>query len=79
MDAACLQDWVLKTGWQALLNKRSASWRALPKSDTRDLTQDLAIALMLQNPTLIKRPVLVHSGQISVGFSERDYQKLLPA
>lgn len=77
LSAELLAGWCARLGYQQLLNKRSTSWRQLPESRKNDLDETRAIALMLETPTLIKRPVLLIRGQPHVGFSATQYQQLL--
>jgi Spx/MgsR family transcriptional regulator len=60
-------------GWEKLLNKASTTWRELDEGVKANLTETLAIALMVEHPTLIKRPVFDMSGKIVSGF--RDAEK----
>jgi Spx/MgsR family transcriptional regulator len=76
VDAMQLSDWCAQLGWEALLNRRSTSWRQLDAADRSELNSDKAQRLMRQIPTLIKRPVLVTDNQVSVGFSASLYQSL---
>ncbi|MDO6562675.1 ArsC family reductase [Amphritea sp. 1_MG-2023] len=73
-----LREWVSALGWEALLNKRSTSWRALSDEIKTNIDEAAAIREMLATPTLIKRPVLSHDGSLLVGFKESDYGTLLP-
>ena len=75
LDAARLDAWVDKLGWQVLLNKASTSFRALPDSDRQDLDAKKAKALMLANPTMIKRPVLDLGRRLLVGFKPDIYER----
>ena len=68
-----IQGWLNAVSWEALLNKRSTSWRQLDDPRKEQLNQANAIALMLDNPTLIKRPVLDDGTVCLVGFKEADY------
>lgn len=68
--------WVKSVGWETLLNTRGTTWRQLPDKKKENVDETRAIDLMLANPTLIKRPVLVHDKQVHVGFKPADYQKL---
>lgn len=72
-----LDAWVEKLGWEVLLNKASTSFRALPDGDKKDLTAKKAKALMLANPTMIKRPVLDLGDSLLVGFKPDLYEKRL--
>src|SRR5579872_5046341 len=68
LDKARLKNWVDALGWEKLLNKSSATFRDLPEPVKQGLTQAKAVALMLENPTMIKRPVLETGGGLLVGF-----------
>jgi len=71
-----VSEWARAVGWEILLNRRGQSWRKLNDADKKDIDACRAIALMLQEPTLIKRPVLQHRDTLHVGFSEADYKML---
>jgi len=68
LDGAALQRWLAAVGWETLLNRRGTTWRKLPDSDTQNVDATSAEALMLANPTLIKRPVFDLDGDYAVGF-----------
>ena len=72
-----LDAWVREVGWQVLLNKASTSFRALPEAQRQDLTESKARALMLDNPTMIKRPVLDLGDRLLVGFKPDIYEREL--
>lgn len=77
VDAGTLQAWCEQVGWETLLNRRGTTWRKLPEADREGLDEQVAIALMQANTSLIKRPVLVRgSGDILVGFDEKAYATL---
>lgn len=77
VDAALLQDWVRQAGWEKLLNRQGTTWRKLP-DDVKQKTdnQGAALALMLANPSIIKRPVLELEGHIHIGFDADVYAQL---
>ncbi|MGB5246361.1 MAG: arsenate reductase [Woeseia sp.] len=77
-DAAMLKRWDKALGWEALLNKRSLTWRRVPEADRHNLNAAKAIHLMLENPTLIKRPILEHEATVHAGFSPDAYEALFP-
>ena len=68
--AACLD-------WNTLLNRSSASWRQLSLGQQSDLTEEIAIALMLNTPTLIKRPILDTGDKLIIGFKADHYKSEL--
>jgi len=76
IDKATLEGWVEKAGWDVLLNRAGTTFRKLPEADKEGLTQKKAIALMLAQPSMIKRPVLEHRGRITVGFKPDEYTRL---
>lgn len=71
-----LQLWLGRVGSQTLINNRSTTWKQLTEQDQKLAMGDTASAVVLANPTLIKRPVLEHGDQILVGFSPEEYEKL---
>jgi len=76
VDVALLSGWIDQLGWEVLLNKRGATWRKLPDVDKQGVDRDRAIALMCDNPSMIKRPVLIAGDVIEVGFSCSRYEGL---
>jgi len=76
VEASMLTAWVAELGWEALINRRSATWRKLPQQIRNEISPNSAIQLMLENPTLIKRPVLDLGTSRHIGFSEAQYQEL---
>jgi arsenate reductase len=76
VDKATLEGWVEKLGWEILLNRAGTTFKKLSDADKDGLTQKKAIALMLAQPSMIKRPVLEHRGKITVGFKPDAYEKL---
>ena len=77
LSAPQLNVFIEKSGWEKLINKRSTSWRQLDDGQKSDLNSEKAAALMLENVTLIKRPVLEAGEQFFIGFNAVTYQTLL--
>lgn len=73
---ARLTAWVKKAGWEILLNRAGTTFRKLPDADKTPLTEAKAIALMLAQPSMIKRPVLEQGAALLVGFNSDEYTKL---
>ena len=65
-----LESWLTQQPMDVLLNKRGTSWRKLSDADKDNPDSQHLVALMLANPTLIKRPVIERDGVVSVGFSK---------
>ena len=76
IDKATLEGWVKKVGWEVLLNRAGTTFKKLPDADKEGLTEKKAIALMLAQPSMIKRPVLEAKCKLTVGFKPDDYKKL---
>lgn len=75
IDKDRLEGWVKKAGWEILLNKAGTTFKKLPDKDKDGLTEKKAIALMIANPSMIKRPVLeLPRGRLLVGFKPDDYR-----
>jgi arsenate reductase len=74
IDAKRLQSWVDKVGWETLLNRAGTTFRKLPDAQKSGLDERKAIALMLAQPSMIKRPVLEAGDTLLVGFKPDAYQ-----
>lgn len=68
VDPARLAAWINRLGWEALLNRRGTTFRALPEADRQQLDAAKAARLMIAQPSLIKRPVVEAGGDLLVGF-----------
>ena len=77
LDIQMLERWSERLGWQKLLNKQSLTWRKIPEVDRNDMTRDKALAAMIDNPTLVKRPVLEADKFTAVGFSEKRFSDFI--
>ncbi|HEU6441778.1 MAG TPA: ArsC family reductase [Microvirga sp.] len=75
IDRARLEGWAREAGWEALLNRAGTTFRKLPEADKAGLDEDKAIALMLGQPSMIKRPVLDLGRRILVGFKPEQYEE----
>ena len=78
IERAKLKGWAKKAGWETLLNRAGMTFRKLPDKDKDSLTEKKAIALMLAQPSMIKRPVLeLGGGKLLVGFKPDEYAKII--
>ena len=80
LDKATVAVWLKQVQWEILVNKKGTTWRNLPdatKASVIDATS--ATALMLENTSVIKRPVLCTNNQVLVGFDADLYKKTLKA
>jgi arsenate reductase (glutaredoxin) len=76
IDKARLEAWAKLAGWEVLLNKAGTTFRKLHDRDKEGITEKKAIALMLAQPSMIKRPVLDVGGKLTVGFKPEIYEKV---
>jgi Spx/MgsR family transcriptional regulator len=73
-----LEQWSKKVGWEVLVNKKGTTWRKLPKEEQEKITnQATVIKLMMENNSLIKRPVVEAGEKLLIGFNETDFIKQL--
>ena len=73
IDKDRLARWSKGAGWEVLLNRAGTTFRKLPDADKANLTEKKAMALMLAQPSMIKRPVLEIGGKLLVGFKPESY------
>lgn len=73
-DEASLRRWTDALGWETVLNRAGTTFRALSDADKADLDQSKAIALMLAQPSMIKRPIVEGDGVLVAGFKPDDWQ-----
>jgi Spx/MgsR family transcriptional regulator len=71
-----LTAWVKTVGWEVLLNRAGTTFRKLPDAAKANITERKAIDLMLEQPSMIKRPVLARGRTLLVGFSEERYSAI---
>jgi len=77
IDREHLEAWCKKAGWETILNRAGTTFRKLPEDKKADLNERKAIALMLEQPSMIKRPVLEQGARLLVGFKPAEYQAAL--
>lgn len=75
IDKAKLETWAKKAGWETVINRAGLTFKKLPDKDKEGLGEKKAIALMLKQPSMIKRPVLeLSGGRLLVGFDPDAYK-----
>ena len=79
LDVGMLQRWAQQVDWEKLLNRKSLSWRKIPEVDRSNVDQERAFSLIIDRPTLLKRPVLEDDDFLAVGFSARRFADYLQA
>lgn len=73
VEESVLENWAKAVGWETLLNRAGTTFRKLPEADKAGIDEAKAIALMLAQPSMIKRPVLDVGGTLIVGFKPETY------
>jgi arsenate reductase len=76
IEKSRLEQWAKRLSWESLLNRAGTTFRKLPEAEKSHLTESKAIALMLAQPSMIKRPVLEAGGELLAGFRPEQYEKL---
>lgn len=79
LNSDWLQAMAAQFGWEALLNKKSTTWRNLDEAQKTDLDEAKALALLNAQPTLIKRPIVICQEVHLIGFNEAEYHEKLTA
>src|SRR5215813_13303073 len=77
IEGGKLAGWARSVGWEKLLNRAGTTFRKLPEEQKEGITESRALALMLEQPSMIKRPVLEVGGKVIVGFDPTTYQQAL--
>jgi Spx/MgsR family transcriptional regulator len=75
LSAELLSEFVKKCNWKIMLNKRSTTFRNLPDEIKNDLTDEVIFTAVIEQPTLLKRPLLALGNDIHVGFKKEQYQE----
>ncbi|MFC4260564.1 ArsC family reductase [Marinobacter lacisalsi] len=73
LDETLLSRWEQAIGWEALINKRGTTWRKLPKELRDTIAAQTAHEIMLDNPSIIKRPVVESGERVTVGFNADEW------
>jgi Spx/MgsR family transcriptional regulator len=76
LDMKWLVQTELNLGWEVMLNKRGTTFRQLSEQQKENLDASSALNLMLGQPALIKRPILIHQQQYYCGFAAEQYQEI---
>ena len=76
LDATRLAGWLEELGWETVVNRRSTTWKQLDGIARETMNAQSAAAAILQQPTLIKRPLLDTGSSLHVGFSAEQYREL---
>ncbi len=73
IDKETLQQWVNELSWEVVINRKGMTWRKLDESVRSAMNAEKAIDIMLENQSIIKRPLIVKNDKKILGFNENDY------
>lgn len=76
-DRAKLAGWIEAAGVDVVLNRRGTTFRKLSEEDKAAIDADKAVRLLEANPSMIKRPVVEHTGGLLIGFKEAEWDEQL--
>lgn len=76
ISRAEIDRWCARWGWEKVINRSGTTFRKLPEETKADLTEDRAIALMLEHPAMIRRPVLETANSAALGFKPEHYAQI---
>ena len=77
VTAGMLDRWCDALGWETVLNRAGTTYRKLPDAAKSGLDQDKAIGLMVEQPSMIKRPIVEHPGGLLIGFKQPEWEQAL--
>ncbi len=75
IDEILLRQWCQSKGWENVLNKRGTTWRKLADADKKNINETQAIKLLIQNTSMIKRPILQGKQGLLIGFNAETYKQ----
>ena len=75
-DEKILRLAIKEHGWETVINKRGTTWRKLPDDVQNNMDETKAVSLTQDNPSIIKRPLLVHNEQTHIGFKPDQYENI---
>lgn len=75
IDRASLEQWLAALTWETVINRKGMTWRKLDEATRQAMNAEKAIAIMLQNQSIIKRPLIIKDGKYILGFNASDYEE----
>lgn len=76
VDEAVLRQALCAHGWENVINRRGTTWRKLPDDVKNSMDETAAISVAIDNPSIVKRPLLVHQDNVYLGFKAEDYKQI---
>lgn len=77
VDLAVFKKAITEHGWETLINKRGTSWRKLDDHTKENMNETHALEIATDNPSIIKRPLMVSGDKTYLGFSPDTYKEIL--
>ena len=75
-DTDVLKQAIAEHGWEQVINRRGTTWRNLPEDIKENMDETQALEIAQDNPSIIKRPLLLHKNTVFLGFSEAVYREI---
>ena len=75
--AGKLKNWAERAGWEKLVNSRGPTWRKIPEAQKANLTEARALALLQENTSAIRRPIVEAGDRLLVGFDPDEFSQAL--
>jgi Spx/MgsR family transcriptional regulator len=76
VDEGILEQAIDQHGWEKVINKRGTTWRNLPPTIQSEMDSKKAVEIAKENPSIVKRPLLLRLGQTYLGFDKKQYEEL---
>jgi Spx/MgsR family transcriptional regulator len=76
LNGDVLRQAINEHGWNTVINRRGTTWRVLPDSIKENMDDEGAVAVAKENPSIIKRPLLVYNGTTHLGYKDEKYQEI---
>ena len=76
LDESALEQALSEHGWESVINQRGTTWRQLPDNVKEAMDEKQALAVANDNPSIVKRPLLVHNGKTTLGFKPESYSEI---
>lgn len=71
------RDFINTLGWETVINKRGTTWRKLDEETKNTVTDETAVSLIMQQPSMIKRPIIEHDGTFLIGYDESQFAQFI--
>ena len=79
VDITVLKATIAEHGWESVINKRGTTWRKLDDKTKETMDETQALEVVIDNPSIIKRPLMIVNSKAYLGFSSDSYQEILGA